>query len=1232
MQDRIGMSIGTGGNLGSARGQIIIDTEQSRRNIRGLQGDLDQFGNRSANSLARSTTAGYGLIAMGSALVGVLGFGVKTAFDFEAAMSGVSAALGGTGTAAGITTEQFKALEDEALRIGSTTSKSAGEAAQAMELMAKAGVDVERILNGGAQAAVNISEATGEGLQQSADTMSAMLNLFKDTGIEADRAADIIVTGMNASSATMNEFQTGIARLAPVITATGMSFEDASASIAFFNAKGFSAAEVGTSLTRAYTSLVAPTDKAATAIATLGVQAFDAAGNFIGFPALMDQLADAEKRVGNDAEFARLLVEAFGVDAVDILGAGAKEGGAGLRVLSDEMEVSGSAAAAAAERMDNLKGKLEELRGVVEVIAQKMGKVVLPALTAFVGAFTGGLEMLLGLGDGVVAILGIVAGILGAISIGVGAFVVFGPQIQRMAQSFGALGTAMRALLFANPILLALAVTIGALTAAYATNFGGFKDFVDGIVSKVAEFVGAFRTAFKQAEFTFTKIGSLGSGFIALGSVIKQFFGLDATTLFMNMAKIADRIGKNIGRMTGQFQRLSRIFKDKGFTAGISALFGDVGRNLLAEFGDIVGALPRLVGQAMRGITTGFEPLDNVLHGLGRAFQQFGKLIENVFAGDFGKAATNVGNIIERIRNAIPNLIEIGRVGLDMFFELAGEALEAARDFGEWLKPHLIAGGRKAVDVGVIALEATIALAGEIGRAAANFVNWLWDKLVGTGAVRITDKEVEVSGTVRIVNMQVLGGKDDPGFLESIQRALSVGVFVSKVLYDVMGPFAIARMLFGLLRQSAIAIGSYLRIAFNLGFDTLAGISPETWATILRGLLMTTFALAIAPAVLLAGLVGLMGTLIVSLVQGFIFQNNPVTWQGFVDSLRSTISGALKLGLNVAQAIASIATDIANFVAGLVSGLTDAIQDADFDFSAAGAAIGQALIDAVGGFIRDNWNPLDWFGGGDLPDQDEAVKDVMESSRHGKGGGGGELTADLFMPRDAITALAEGETAIANAGAAATTFTTTAGTLGIALATLAQSATTAAQGFATGIQGGISRAVGFATVGATMIRSALTLPNMGAQGFAVGMSLGQGIANGISSAVGVVRAAAAGIVNAAVQAAQSAGQISSPSKLTAVAVGSPLGEGVAVGILSQSGAVQQAMNAIMPNSLGRSAFAGRGGGGQTIVNNYTSIGLRTEELETVLAGTDAAFESNNWIQQATSSYNERVNRTRRWAT
>ncbi len=122
-----------------------------------MGGQVDGVGKKSA-------AGGLALLGFAGAVAGGFGVAVKSAMSFEQGMSGVAAALGGVDAAGGITTETFRALDAEALRIGETTTQSATGAAQAMELLAKAGIGVDQILDGAAQSAVNLAEATGEAL------------------------------------------------------------------------------------------------------------------------------------------------------------------------------------------------------------------------------------------------------------------------------------------------------------------------------------------------------------------------------------------------------------------------------------------------------------------------------------------------------------------------------------------------------------------------------------------------------------------------------------------------------------------------------------------------------------------------------------------------------------------------------------------------------------------------------------------------------------------------------------------------------------------------------------------------------------------------------------------------------------------------------------------------------------------------------------------------------------
>ena len=65
-------------------------------------------------------------------------------------------------------------------------------------------------------------------------------------------------------------------------------------------------------------------------------------------------------------------------------------------------------------------------------------------------------------------------------------------------------------------------------------------------------------------------------------------------------------------------------------------------RKVLAGLGDALSAPAKFIGEFLKGIHTGFAPLDKLIHGLGGLWISFGRLIQEVFQGDF-RGALAVG-------------------------------------------------------------------------------------------------------------------------------------------------------------------------------------------------------------------------------------------------------------------------------------------------------------------------------------------------------------------------------------------------------------------------------------------------------------------------------------------------------------------------------------------------------------------------------------------------------------
>ena len=124
-------------------GHTHIDNEKPSLNVKfktGLktaQSSLSEFTNKSNNAGTRFEALGSSLKTVGSTITTAvslpllaLGAGaIKTASDFEAGMSKVSALSGATG-------DDLKMLEEKAREMGSTTKYSSTEASEALSYMA----------------------------------------------------------------------------------------------------------------------------------------------------------------------------------------------------------------------------------------------------------------------------------------------------------------------------------------------------------------------------------------------------------------------------------------------------------------------------------------------------------------------------------------------------------------------------------------------------------------------------------------------------------------------------------------------------------------------------------------------------------------------------------------------------------------------------------------------------------------------------------------------------------------------------------------------------------------------------------------------------------------------------------------------------------------------------------------------------------------------------------------
>jgi phage-related minor tail protein len=232
----------------------IIETEQELRR-------LEEQANQSATALQKISatgeklkTVGDNISGVGQKLLPVTGAvaaagvaSVKTAADFEASMSKVSAVSGATGG-------DLEALTKKAREMGSKTKFSASEAAEAMNYMAMAGWKTEDML-GGIEGVMNLAAASGEDLATTSDIVTDALTAFGLTASDSGHFADVLAAASSNANTNVSMMGETFKYCAPIAGSLGFSVEDTAEAIGLMANAGIKSTQAGTSLRTIMTNL-----------------------------------------------------------------------------------------------------------------------------------------------------------------------------------------------------------------------------------------------------------------------------------------------------------------------------------------------------------------------------------------------------------------------------------------------------------------------------------------------------------------------------------------------------------------------------------------------------------------------------------------------------------------------------------------------------------------------------------------------------------------------------------------------------------------------------------------------------------------------------------------------------------------------------------------------------------------------------------------------------------------
>ena len=643
----------------------IVETEQRLRS-------LEEQANQSATALQKIGATGEKLQTVGNKIssVGqkllpvtgvVTGLGtaaVKTAADFDSAMSRVAAVSGATGS-------DFDSLRDKAREMGAKTKFSATEAADAMNYMAMAGWKTEDMLSG-IEGVMYLAAASGEDLATTSDIVTDALTAFGLTAADSGHFADVLAAASSNANTNVSMMGETFKYCAPVAGALGFSVEDTAEAIGLMGNAGIKASQAGTSMRSIMTNLTGDVKLSGAAIGDVTIATTNADGSMRSLSAIL-----ADCRVA----FAGMTEAEKANNAEALVGKNAMSGFLALMNAAPEdiEKVSGAvnnckdAAKNMADTMqDNLEGQLTILKSQLQEMAISFGDLLMPAVRSIVSELQGMVNVLNAMPDGVkrvIMIVALLAAALGPVLIiigktlsAIGTIMTWAPKLAGAISAVKGAFAALSATMMANPIAIVIAA-IAALVATFIYLWNTneeFRQFWIRLWNEIKEVAVQVWTAVSQ--FLVSAWNGIRNTAVAVWNGIRDFFsGLWAgiKTLFTTVVTAISTF--LVGAWNGIRATVMAVWN------AISAFLGSVWNGIKSVITNVVNGIRTFLQSAWNGIkttiTTVMNAIRTVISTVWNGIRTIISTVLNGIRGTVNSVWNGIRNTISSVVNGIKNAV-----------------------------------------------------------------------------------------------------------------------------------------------------------------------------------------------------------------------------------------------------------------------------------------------------------------------------------------------------------------------------------------------------------------------------------------------------------------------------------------------------------------------------------------------------------------------------------------------
>ena len=346
--------------------RLLADTSNFTAGMAKVSGESQKTATTMEAAGGKSKLITTGIAAAGVAATALGVAAIKMAADFDASMSTVQA---NTGASA----DEMNQLRQAAIDAGADTIYSATESADAINELGKAGLSTSDILSGGLSGALNLAASDGMAVGDAAELMATTLKQFNLTGAQSSQVADALAAGAGKAVGSAHDLGLALNQAGMVSHSFGISMQETTGTLAAFADSGMIGSDAGTSLKAMLISLANPSTKATNLMKELGINAYDAQGNFIGLSGLAGVLKDKLSGLSQEQRN-QALATIFGTDAIRAANVLYEQGAEGIDDWTKAVSESGFAAEQAAAKNNNLKGDLENLSGSFESLMISLGE------------------------------------------------------------------------------------------------------------------------------------------------------------------------------------------------------------------------------------------------------------------------------------------------------------------------------------------------------------------------------------------------------------------------------------------------------------------------------------------------------------------------------------------------------------------------------------------------------------------------------------------------------------------------------------------------------------------------------------------------------------------------------------------------------------------------------------------------------------------------------------------